>query len=224
MRILVVEDDPRAAKQLTADLTELGHETITTADGRAALAIATDDRFDAILLDVMLPFVDGVGVATMLRERSVDTPILMLTALGDLDDRLAGLDAGADDYLVKPAAPAEIEARIRAILRRANRANDTAIMRLGELEVNEIKHRATRAGRLLILQNLEFKVLCELMRHAEGIVTRQMLYHSVWHFDFEPATNIVDAHISRIRTQLTQPGETEMIKTIRGVGYMLTAG
>jgi two-component system OmpR family response regulator len=221
MQLLVVEDDAMAAKQLVADLAELGHGTMVAQDGRAALSLATDSKFDAVLLDVMLPYVDGVGVARLLRERGIDVPIIMLTALGDLDQRLDGLDAGADDYLVKPAAPAEIDARLRAIIRRAARTNESGVMRAGDIEVNEVKHRAVRAGRVLTLQNLEFRILCELVRNANSVVTRQMLYQTIWNFDFEPTTNVVDAHIRRIRQQIIQPGEEDPIKTIRGVGYML---
>ncbi|WCM28875.1 response regulator transcription factor [Sphingomonas sp. QA11] len=222
MRLLVVEDDPRAAKQLVADLEELGHEAVVAADGRAALAIATDGRFEAVLLDIMLPYVDGVEVAKLLRDRDIDVPIIMLTALADLEQRLIGLDAGADDYLVKPAAPAEIDARLRAIVRRAARTSDSGIMRVGDIEVNEVKYRATRAGRLLVLPKLEFQVLCELVRNANSIVTRQMFYQNVWKYDFEPTTNIIESYIRHLRLHLNQPGERDPIATIRGVGYMIT--
>jgi two-component system OmpR family response regulator len=222
MRLLVVEDDTRAAKQLVADLGELGHEAMVAQDGRAALALATDDKFDAILLDIMLPYVDGVAVARLLRDRDLDMPIIMLTALGDLDQRLAGLDAGADDYLIKPAAPLEIDARLKAIIRRAARSNDSGIMTAGDIEVNEVKYRATRAGRLLKLQKLEFRVLCELIRNANSVVTRQMLYQRVWNYDFEPSTNIAESYIRRLRGQLNLAGERDPIVTVRGVGYMLT--
>lgn len=221
MRLLIVEDDARAAKQLIADVEELGHETALAADGRAALALATDGKFDAVLLDVMLPFVNGVDVTRLLRERRIGVPIIMLTALGDLDQRLAGLEAGADDYLVKPAAPAEIDARLKAILRRTAHAGDSGVMRAGAIEVNEVKFRATRGGRLLSLQKLEFLLLCELVRNADSVVTRQMLYQNVWHYDFEPTTNIVESYIRRLRGQLNAADETDPIVTLRGVGYML---
>ncbi len=221
MRLLVVEDDARAARMLVSDLAELGHDSVVAEDGRIALLRATEDPFDAVLLDVMLPHVDGVGVATALRERGVSVPIVMLTALGDLEQRLAGLDAGADDYLVKPAAPVEIEARIRAILRRTARANDSGLMRAGDIEVNEVKHRAVRGGRVLSLPKLEFDMLCELIRNKNSVVTRQMFYKTVWDYDFEPATNIVESYIRRVRAQLCAADEPDPIVTIRGVGYML---
>jgi two-component system OmpR family response regulator len=222
MRLLIVEDDERAARQLADDLEELGHETLLAPDGRVALSYATDRKFDAVLLDVMLPHVDGVGVAKLLRDRKVDVPIIMLTALGDLEQRLAGLEAGADDYLIKPAAPLEIEARLKAIMRRASMTNDSGIMRAGDIEVNEVKHRAVRGGRLLKLPNLEFRLLCELIRNANSVVTRQMLYQAVWNYDFEPATNVVESYVRRLRAQLMQNGESDPIVTIRKVGYMLT--
>jgi len=222
MRLLIVEDDERAARQLADDLEELGHETLLASDGRVALSYATDRKFDAVLLDVMLPHVDGVGVAKLLRDRKVDVPIIMLTALGDLEQRLAGLEAGADDYLIKPAAPLEIEARLKAIMRRASMNNESGIMRAGDIEVNEVKHRAVRGGRLLKLPNLEFRLLCELIRNANSVVTRQMLYQAVWNYDFEPATNVVESYVRRLRAQLMQNGESDPIVTIRKVGYMLT--
>jgi two-component system OmpR family response regulator len=222
MQLLIVEDDAPAARQLAADLAELGHESRIAPDGRAALSLATDSRFDAILLDIMLPHVDGVVVAERLRDANIEVPIIMLTALGDLAQRLAGIEAGADDYLVKPAEPLEIDARLRAIVRRAERSSQSGIMRAGDVEVNEVKHRVTRAGRLIRLQGLEFRLMCELVRNANGVVTRQMLYQNVWNYDFIPTTNIADAYIRRIRLKLNEPGERDPILTIRGVGYMLT--
>ena len=222
MRLLIVEDDERAARQLVADLAELGHESLVALDGRSALSMAADGKFDAVLLDIMLPYVDGVGVARILRDRNLEMPIIMLTALGDLEQRLTGLEAGADDYLVKPAAPAEIDARLKAILRRAARSNETGVLRAGDIEVNEIKYRAIRAGRLLKLRTMDFRLLCELVRNVNSVVTRKMLYQSIWNYDFEPTTNILESSIRHLRAQLSQPGERDPISTVRGVGYMLT--
>ncbi len=221
MKVLIVEDDYRAARLLVAALSEIGYETVVAEDGRIALALASAQSFDAVLLDVMLPQIDGVAVARALRERGLNVPILMLTALGDLDERLAGLDAGADDYLVKPAEPLEIDARIKAIKRRAERTNETGVLRAGDIEVNEIKFRAVRGRRVLALPKLEFQVLCELVRNRNSVVTRTMFYSSVWGFDFEPTTNIVESYIRRVRVQLTLDGEEDPIVTIRGVGYMM---
>ena len=221
MNVLIVEDDYRAARLLVAALSEIGYETVVAEDGRIALALASAQSFDAVLLDVMLPQIDGVAVARALRERGLNVPILMLTALGYLDERLAGLDAGADDYLVKPAEPLEIDARIKAIKRRAERTNETGVLRAGDIEVNEIKFRAVRGRRVLALPKLEFQVLCELVRNRNSVVTRTMFYSSVWGFDFEPTTNIVESYIRRVRVQLTLDGEEDPIVTIRGVGYMM---
>ena len=221
MKVLIVEDDYRAARLLVSALSEIGYETVVAENGRVALALASAQSFDAVLLDVMLPQLDGVAVARALRERGLNVPILMLTALGDLDERLAGLDAGADDYLVKPAEPLEIDARIKAIKRRAERTNETGVLRAGDIEVNEIKFRAVRGPRVLALPKLEFQVLCELVRNRNSVVTRTMFYSSVWGYDFEPATNIVESYIRRVRVQLTLDGEDDPIVTIRGVGYMM---
>lgn len=223
MHLLIVEDDARTATQLASELTGYGHSVSVAPDGQAALSMAADGGHDAVLLDIVLPRVDGLGVAQRLRLQGIEVPIIMLTALGDLEQRLAGLEAGADDYLVKPAAAAEIDARIKAIRRRLTRSDTTGLLRAGDIEVNEIRHRASRAGRPLVLQNLEFRLLAELVRHANSTVTRQMLYQNVWNYDFEPRTNIVESYIRRLRLQLNQPGERDPISTIRGVGYMLTS-
>lgn len=221
MRLLIVDDDTHAAEHLASGLEGFGHETVIAADGRAALTLAAGGGFDAVLLDVMLPFVDGLEVIRLLRERRIGVPIVILTALGELDQRIAGLNAGADDYLVKPAAPAEIDARLKAILRRTARGGDSGVMRAGDIEVSEVRFRATRGGRLLTLQKLEFLVLCELVRNADGVVTRALLYRNVWQYDSEPAANIAESYIRRLRRQLNAGGEIDPIVTLRGVGYML---
>lgn len=223
MHLLIVEDDARAATLLASDLAELGHSAAIAPDGRAALVQAAEGVFDAILLDIMLPHLDGVSVAQRLRAQSIELPIVMLTALGELDQRLEGLEAGADDYLVKPAAPSEIDARLKAIMRRLAGSGSSGVLRAGDIEINEIKHRASRAGRPLVLQNMEFRLLAELVRNADSIVTRQMLYQKVWNYDFEPRTNVVEAYVRRLRMQLNQADERDPIATIRGVGYMLTS-
>lgn len=223
MRLLIVEDDSAAAKQLASDLAGYGHHCEIAGDGRAALIQATESRFDAILLECLLPFVDGVGVTALLRDRGLDVPIMMVSALADLDQRLICFEAGADDYLVKPAAPAEIDARLRVILRRGAGVQKSGVMWAGDIEVNEVRRSATRAGRALKLQNMEFRILCELVRNVNTVVTRQMLYQAVWNYDAAPKTNIVESHMTRLRNTLTAPGEDDPIATIRGVGYMLSA-
>ncbi|MDF0489929.1 response regulator transcription factor [Sphingomonas sp. H39-1-10] len=222
MRLLIAENDPAAAKLLAQDLAALGHACEIVGDGRAALAQATESRFDAILLECLLPFVDGVAVTALLRDRGIDLPIVMVSVVEDLDQRLIALEAGADDYLVKPAAPAEIDARLRVILRRGASTRKSGVMWAGDIEVNEIKRSATRAGRAIKVQNIEFRILCELVRNVNTVVTRQMLYEAVWNYETPPRTNVVESHMTRLRTHLTQPGERDPIATIRGAGYMLS--
>ncbi|WP_267389446.1 response regulator transcription factor [Sphingomonas sp. GC_Shp_3] len=222
MRLLIVEDDSAAARQLAGDLAELGHDCEIAGDGRVALIQATGTRFDAILLDCLLPFVDGIAVTALLRDRGIDLPIMMISAVDDLDHRLIALEAGADDYLIKPAAPAEVDARLRVILRRGASTQKSGVMWAGDIEVNEVKRSATRAGRTIKVQNIEFRILCELVRNANTIVTRQMLYEAVWNYDFVPRTNIVESHMTRLRNHLSIADERDPIATIRGVGYMLT--
>ncbi|GHH17524.1 DNA-binding response regulator [Sphingomonas glacialis] len=221
MRLLIADDDARAPRQLASDLGALAHEVVIVGDGRTALARATQETFDAVLLELVLPYVGGVEITRTLRERGLDLPIVLLSVHGDLPDRLAGLDAGADDYLVKPIAAVEIEARLRAILRRATRSGGHGVMRAGDIEVNEIKYRAQRGGRVLALPKLEFQMLCELIRNKNAIVTRAMFYRNVWRYDGEPATNVVESYIRRLRGHLNAAGEPDPIETIRGVGYML---
>jgi two-component system OmpR family response regulator len=221
MRLLMVDNDARSAGQTSLGLQAIGHQVVSAADGRQALALAVNDHVDAMLLEVRLPFVDGMAVVRKIRAHGIDMPIIMLTMMDDLESRVGGLDAGADDYLIKPTAPEEIDARLRAILRRTARGHDAGVLRAGDIEVNTIKHRALRAGRPLLLQNLEFRLLCELVRHANSVVTREMLYRTVWHYEAPPATNIVESYMRRLRRQLNRPGEHDPIRTIRGVGYML---
>jgi two-component system OmpR family response regulator len=221
MHLLVADSDARVAAALLADLVACGHQGVVAGDGRQALAMAVDGGFDAMLADAALRYVDGIALVALLRERGIDLPIILTSEIADPDQRIAGLDAGADDYLIKPVFAAEIAARLRAILRRSARGQDAGVLRAGDIEISEIKHRATRAGRPLALQNLEFRLLCELVRHTGTVVTREQLYRNVWHYDAVPATNIVESYIRRLRQRLNQPGERDPITTIRGIGYML---
>lgn len=221
MRLLIAEDDARAGRQLVADLRALGHDAVVAEDGRAALALATAETFDAVLLELMLPFVDGVALTRELRDRGLEVPIVLLSVHGELADRLAAFAAGADDYLVKPVAPLEIEARLKAIQRRARRSSEAGVMRAGDIAVNEVKYRALRGDRVLALPKLEFQMLCELIRNKNGVVTRGMFYRNVWGYAADPATNVVESYMRRLRAHLNAPGEPDPIATIRGVGYML---
>ena len=222
LNILIVEDDMRLGELLKRQMAAFGHSSVLACDGPAALAAVGADAFDAILLDRLLPKLDGLKVMAKLRQAGFNLPILMLTALGQTEEKVIGLKAGADDYLEKPADPAEIDARLRALIRsREWRADISDTLRIGDILISPTKLRAWRAGRDLELPRTEFNLLLELARHAGSTLTRPMLIERVWHYDFEPTTNIVDAYIRRLRVKLTQFGGGDPIVTARGVGYML---
>ncbi|OJY49956.1 MAG: DNA-binding response regulator [Sphingomonas sp. 67-41] len=224
MRLLLVEDDEPLRRLLGDQLSERGYAVQAVADGRAAIAAIGDDPFDIVILDRMLPFVDGVDVLRWLREQEVLTPVILLTALGRLPERVEGLEAGADDYVVKPFETDELHARIRALLRRrqANGA-DSATVTAGDVTVSVARHRVTRAGQPIELHKTEIKLLAELVREAGTVLTRPLLLERVWGYDFVPTTNIVDAYIRRLRQRLELPGLPDPIVTVRGVGYMFRA-
>ncbi|MDF2383377.1 response regulator transcription factor [Nostoc ellipsosporum NOK] len=224
VRLLLVEDDEPLRRLLSDQLNERGYAVQAVADGRAAIGAIGDDPFDIVILDRMLPFVDGVDVLRWLREQEVLTPVILLTALGRLPERVEGLEAGADDYVVKPFETDELHARIRALLRRrqANGA-DSATVTAGDVTVSVARHRVTRAGRPIELHKTEIKLLAELVREAGTVLTRPLLLERVWGYDFVPTTNIVDAYIRRLRQRLELPGLPDPIVTVRGVGYMFRA-
>jgi two-component system, OmpR family, response regulator len=224
MRVLIAEDDDATAAFIADGLTALGHQASRAADGPEALARILAGGHDIVVLDRMLPDLDGLSLLRDLRGREDATPVLMLTALGQIADRVDGLEAGADDYLVKPFALSELMARLTAILRR--RAVDTQVTALaaGAL-VMDLLHREVRfENRLVPLQPREVRLLEELMRHAGRIVTRTMLLESVWGFHFDPQTNLVETHMSRLRTKLALDGAKDVIETVRGSGYRLRTG
>lgn len=217
----MIEDDGDTASFVGQLLEGAGHAVTIAADGRAALFAAFDSPFAAIILDRMLPKIDGMTLVRRLREGGVMAPVLMLTALGGLDDRVAGLDAGADDYLVKPFAPSELLARLSALLRRPAALDTPGKLVLGEIELNLLQRQVCRAGRVIPLQPREFALLAELVRHADRVVTRTMLLERVWNYHFEPQTNIVETHISRLRTKLNAGFDHDPIETVRGEGYRI---
>jgi len=221
IRLLLVEDDEPLRRLLGEQLQALGYEVQSVGDGRAAIAAVGGDPFDAIILDRMLPFVDGVDVLRWLREQEVMTPVILLTALGRLPERVEGLEAGADDYVVKPFEIDELHARIRALLRRrqANSA-DSATVSAGDVTVSVARHRVTRAGQPVEMHKTEIRLLAELVRDAGTVLSRPLLLERVWGYDFVPTTNIVDAYIRRLRQRLELPGLPDPIVTVRGVGYM----
>ena len=222
MRILIVEDDPHTAAFIAKGLSEDGHTVDQADNGRDGLFLATTESYDAIVLDRMLPAVDGLTVLRTLRGAGNATPVLVLTALGDVDHRVEGLRAGADDYLVKPFAYAELSARIDSLLRRRQSAGaETTELRVGDLELNLLTREARRAGRVIELQPREFRLLEYLMRQAERVVTRTMLLEAVWDYHFDPQTNVIDVHISRLRQKIDKHHPKPLLHTVRGAGYRL---
>ncbi|WP_226467809.1 response regulator transcription factor [Luteimonas panaciterrae] len=227
MRILLVEDDPHTAGFIGKGLREDGHNVDHADNGKDGLFYATTETYDAIVLDRMLPQLDGLTVLRTLRGAGNRTPVLLLTALGDVDHRVEGLRAGADDYLVKPFAYAELSARLDGLARRGNGrevgAGETTKLRVGDLELDLLKRVAVRAGKPIELQPREFRLLEYLMRHAGRVVTRTMLLEAVWDYHFDPQTNVIDVHISRLRQKIDQGFVTPLLHTVRGAGYRLEA-
>ncbi|MBL8226724.1 MAG: response regulator transcription factor [Chromatiales bacterium] len=224
MRILIVEDDAETSQFLARGLGELGHNVATASDGRDGLFQATDGDFDAIIVDRMLPGLDGLALVRMLRAAGHATPILMLTAIGGIADRVEGLEGGADDYLVKPFAFSELAARVNALGRRPVSQVETARLSVGDIELDLHRRTVHRAGRKIHLQPREFALLAELMRNPRRVMTRTMLLERVWDFDFDPKTNIVETHLSRLRAKLNAGSDEDAIVTVRGAGYMIRSG
>ena len=227
-RILCVEDDPTTADYIAKGLTEAGFTVDIATDGRDGLFQASDGSYDAIVLDRMLPGMDGLSVLSALRAGGVTTPVIMLSALASLDERVKGLRSGSDDYLAKPFAFAELLARIEAVRRRAVPAGtgEAPITRLAydDLDVDLLSRRVTRAGRKIDLQPREFRLLEFLLRHRDQVVTRTMLLEDVWDYHFDPGTNVIDVHVSRLRKKLDEGGARPLLHTVRGAGYRLGEG
>ena len=223
MKVLLIEDDRETASYVARGLRENGHVVDHAATGRDGLFLAADGGHDVLVVDRMLPGLDGLGLVRALRETGVKAPVLFLTALGGVGDRVKGLEAGGDDYLVKPFAFAELLARLNALARRPPLVEVQAVLRVADLEMDRLRRTVTRGGRRVELQAREFQLLEYLMRHAERVVTRTMLLEAVWDFHFDPRTNIVETHMSRLRAKLAQPGAPELIHTIRSAGYALRA-
>ena len=224
MRILVIEDDRATADYVAKGLSEEGHVADVARDGRDGLFLALNEPFDVIVTDRMMPGADGLSIVRALRASGVRTPVLMLTALGEVERRVEGLEAGADDYLAKPFAFAELRARIRALARRPAPADaaQTALA-VGDLRMDLIRRVVTRNGRIVDLLPTEFRLLEHMMRHPGEVLTRTMLLEKVWDLSFDPTTNVVDVHVSRLRRKIEGEGEAPMIRTVRGAGYALDA-
>ena len=224
MRILVIEDDGEAAAYLSKGLREAGHVVDHALDGEAGLNMAGAGDYDAYVIDRMLPKLDGVSLLTERRAHGDETPALFLSALGEVDDRVAGLQAGGDDYLVKPYAFPELLARVEAMGRRRQAPASAVTTRyaVGDLEIDVITRTVRRASRKIELQPREFRLLEYLMRHADQVVTRTMLLENVWEYHFDPQTNVIDVHISRLRSKIDKDFGKPLLKTIRGAGYTIT--
>jgi len=221
VRLLIVEDDDRAGSYLARGLTESGHIVDRAADGELGFALASEGIYDALIVDRRLPLLDGLTLIRRLRERDTVTPILVLSAIGDTADRVEGMRAGCDDYLAKPYAFTEVLARLEALVRRADRARGSTVLRVGDLEIDTRGRRATRNGKDIVLQHREFLLLEYLMRHAGQVVTRSMLLETAWNYDFEPRGNIIDMHVHRLRQKVDEGFAHPLIHTVPGAGYMI---
>jgi two-component system, OmpR family, response regulator len=223
MNILIVEDDEETASFVKEHLSNLGHAVEIATNGRVGLFIAAEKTFDVIVLDRMLPELDGIDAVKLMRRAGLRTPVLFLTNVSGVDDRVEGLEAGGDDYLVKPFALSELMARLHALARRGAATEERTALSSGDLEMDLIKRTVRRSGELIDLQPREFDLLQYLLRNEGRIVTRTMLLQNVWHFNFDPKTNIVETHVSRLRAKIDRGRGTELIHTLRGVGYSLRA-
>jgi two-component system response regulator MprA len=219
--VLVVEDDAAVRRSVERALSYEGYQVTTASDGMAGLLAVADKAPDLVVLDVMMPVLDGLAVCRRLRDAGDRTPILMLTARHELDDRVAGLDAGADDYLVKPFALQELLARVRALLRRSNPSDDAQSLRVGDLVLDPAARTVRRAGRAIDLTKTEFDLLELLMLNARIVLTRDTIYERIWGIDFETSSNSLDVYVGYLRRKTEGDGETRLIHTVRGVGYVV---
>jgi two-component system, OmpR family, response regulator len=221
--ILAIEDDEATAREIVSELTSHGFQVEWVADGREGLIRATSGRFDAITLDRMLPGIDGLTIVTILRNAKIDTPVLMISALTEVDERVRGLRAGGDDYMTKPFASEEMAARLEVLLRRQGAPARETLLRVGGLELDLVAREARFGGSEARLLPTEYKLLEFLMRNAGQLLTRTMIFESVWGYYFDPGTNLVDVHLGRLRRKLEALGAPPMIQTVRGSGYTLRA-
>jgi two-component system OmpR family response regulator len=222
MRILVIEDDRETLDYLAKGLTESGHAVDRAGDGKDGLFLALESDYDVLVVDRMLPALDGLSLIQTLRSSGKTTPVLILSALGDVDDRVTGLHAGGDDYLVKPFAFSELLARLEALTRRREAGTPDTSLKVGDLELDLLSRAVKRAGRMIRLQPREFSLLEYLMRHVDQVVTRTMLLEGVWNYHFDPQTNVIDVHVSRLRSKIDRGFDRQLLHTVRGAGYKLS--
>lgn len=224
MKILLVEDNERVARFVKKGLVEAGHTVDHADNGRDGMFLAASEPYDVIIMDRMLPGdIDGLGIIAAVRKAGNKTPILILSALSDVDDRIRGLQSGGDDYLVKPFAFGELLARLDALVRRSQERHVETTLEVDDLCVNLVSRKVSRGGKTVTLQPREFKLLEYLMRHANQVVTRTMLLENVWDYHFDPRTNVIDVHVSKLRQKIDAGSERPLLRTIRNAGYMLTA-
>lgn len=221
MRLLLIEDDIEAATYLMKGLAESGHAIEHAKDGNEGLHMALNNAYDAMIVDRMLPHRDGLSVIEEVRRVGNNTPVIILSALDAVDERVIGLKAGGDDYLTKPYAINELSARIQALVRRANPEHDAMILQVGDLKLDLLKHKVTRGEVNVNLQPREFRLLEYLMRHAGQVVTRSMLLENVWDYHFDPQTNVIDVQVSRLRSKIDKDFDVQLLQTVRGAGYRL---
>jgi two-component system OmpR family response regulator len=223
MRILVIEDDRETRDFLVQGLTQAGHVVDAAGDGKDGLFLALDHEFDVLIVDRMLPALDGLSIVETVRKSGNRTPILVLSALGEVDDRVEGLERGGDDYLVKPFAFSELAARLDALVRRGDGEAVETRLQVADLEMDLLTRRVKRAGQEIELQPRELRLLEYLMRHSGQVVTRTMLLEKVWDYNFDPQTNVIDVHVSRLRKKIDKDFDPPLIETVRGAGYVLRA-
>jgi two-component system OmpR family response regulator len=222
-KILAIEDDPTTGKEIVAELKQHGFDVEWVADGKTGLIRAVSGDFDAIILDRMLPSLDGLAIVTVMRNTDVDIPVLMISALSDVDERIRGLRAGGDDYMTKPFASEELAARLEVLLRRRNAAPRELSLTVADLELDLISRSARRAGAEIRLMPTEYKLLEFMMRNPGQILTRTMIFEAIWGYHFDPGTNLIDVHLGRLRRKVDRAGLPPLIHTIRGSGYALHA-
>ncbi|MBN9048229.1 MAG: response regulator transcription factor [Rhizobiales bacterium] len=224
MRLLIVEDDHDAADYLVKALREVGHVADVAHDGEEGLSLGLDGDYDVLIVDRMLPRRDGLSLIGALRAKKIETPVLILSALGQVDDRIKGLRAGGDDYLPKPYSFSELLARVEVLSRRRGGRAEETVYRVADLELDRLSHNVMRGGSEIMLQPREFRLLEYLMKHAGQVVTRTMLLENVWDYHFDPQTNVIDVHISRLRSKIDKGYAQPLLHTVRGAGYMIRDG
>ncbi|WP_020649075.1 response regulator transcription factor [Solimonas variicoloris] len=220
-RVLTIEDDEVTAREIIAELGAHGIQVDWVDNGRDGLVKAVGAHYDAVTLDRMLPGLDGLAIVTTMRQVGIETPVLMISALSDVDERVRGLRAGGDDYMTKPFAPDEMAARVEVLMRRRRSAAPATELRVADLELNLMTRTARRAGHELELLPTEFRLLEFMMRNSGQVLTRMMIFETVWGFHFDPGTNLIDVHIGRLRKKVDHPGLPPLIRTVRGSGYMI---